>query len=98
KANNRLGMVDDGTSLFDFEPEELKRHKTLTSSLHHFKWKKYEINIIDTPGDANFLADVRSSLQVVDTAVVLIDAVSGVQVQTEKVWEYADSFTLPRLI
>ncbi len=98
KANNRLGTVDDGTSLFDFEPEELKRHKTLTSSLHHFKWKKCGINIIDTPGDANFLADVRSSLQVVDTAVVLIDAVSGVQVQTEKVWEYADSFTLPRLI
>ena len=98
KANNRLGTVDDGTSLFDFEPEELKRHKTLTSSLHHFKWKKCDINIIDTPGDANFLADVRSSLQVVDTAVVLIDAVSGVQVQTERVWEYADSFSLPRLI
>ncbi len=98
KANNRLGTVDDGTSLFDFEPEELKRQKTLTSSLHHFKWKKCFINIIDTPGDANFLADVRSSLQVVDTAVVLIDAVSGVQVQTERVWEYADSFTLPRLI
>ena len=98
KVNNRLGAVDDGTSLFDFEPEELKRHKTLTSSLHHFKWKKCDINIIDTPGDANFLAEVRSSLQVVDTAVVLIDAVSGVQVQTEKVWEYADSFTLPRLI
>ena len=98
KVNNRLGTVDDGTSLFDFEPEELKRHKTLTSSLHHFKWKKCDINIIDTPGDANFLAEVRSSLQVVDTAVVLIDAVSGVQVQTEKVWEYADSFTLPRLI
>ena len=59
KVNNRLGTVDDGTSLFDFEPEELKRHKTLTSSLHHFKWKKCDINIIDTPGDANFLAEVR---------------------------------------
>lgn len=98
KVNNRLGRVDDGTSLFDFEPEELKRQKTLSSSLHHFKWEKCDINIIDTPGDANFSADVQSCLQVVDAAMVIVDAVSGVQVQTEKVWKYADNFDLPRLI
>ena len=98
KVNNRLGSVDDGTSLFDFEPEELKRHKTLSSSLHHFKWEKCEINIIDTPGDANFSADVQSCLQVADAIIVLVDAVSGVQVQTEKVWKYADNLSLPRLI
>ena len=98
KVNTRLGRVDDGTSLLDFEPEELKRNKTLTSSLHHLKWEKCEINLIDTPGDSNFLADVQSCLQVVDTTIVLIDAVSGVQVQTEKVWKYADTFSLPRMI
>ncbi len=98
KVNTRLGMVDEGTSLFDYEPEELKRRKTLCSSLHHFRWQKCEINIIDTPGDANFAADVKSSLQVADVAVVLIDAVSGVQVQTEKVWGYAVAEALPRLI
>jgi elongation factor G len=98
KVNTRLGMVDEGTSLFDYEPEELKRRKTLCSSLHHFRWQKCEINIIDTPGDSNFAADVKSSLQVVDTAIVLIDAVSGVQVQTEKVWGYAADNALPRLV
>lgn len=98
KVNTRLGSVNDGTSLFDFEPEELKRRKTLGSSLHHFKWEKCDINIIDTPGDANFSADVQSCLQVVDAAIVVIDAVSGIQVQTEKVWKYADNFDLPRLI
>ena len=98
KVNTRLGSVDEGTSLFDFEPEELKRKKTLSASLHHFKWDRCEINIIDTPGDSNFSADVQNCLQIVDAAIVLIDAVSGVQVQTEKVWKYADNFSLPRLI
>jgi elongation factor G len=98
KVNTRLGSVDEGTSLLDFEPEELKRKKTLSSSLHHFTWEKSNVNIIDTPGDANFSADVQNCLQVVDAAIVAIDAVSGVQVQTEKVWKYADNFNLPRVI
>jgi len=98
KVNTRLGSVDEGTSLFDFEPEELKRKKTLTSSLHHLIWEKSSINIIDTPGDANFSADVQNCLQVVDAAIVVVDAVSGVQVQTEKVWKYADNTSLPRVI
>jgi len=98
KVNTRQGMVDEGSSLFDFEPEELKRNKTLSASLHHFKWQKCEINIIDTPGDANFMSEVQNCLQVVETSLVLIDAVSGVQVQTEKVWKYAENFGLSRLI
>lgn len=98
KVNTRLGMVDEGTSLLDFEPEELKRKKTLCSSLHHFKWQKCHFNLIDTPGDANFSADVQSCLQVVDTAVVVIDALSGVQVMTEKVWRFAENFALPRVL
>jgi elongation factor G len=98
KVNTRQGMVDEGSSLFDFEPEELKRNKTLSASLHHFKWQKSEINIIDTPGDANFMSEVQTCLQAVETALVVIDALSGVQVQTEKVWKYAENFGLSRLL
>ncbi|KPK87965.1 MAG: elongation factor G, partial [Deltaproteobacteria bacterium SM23_61] len=65
---------------------------------HHMEWDKHRINIVDTPGDANFIIETKNSLQAVDGAVVVIDAVSGVEVQTEKVWEYANQFELPRLL
>jgi elongation factor G len=96
-ASDRLGRVDDGTSIMDFEPEEIKRSLTISSSFNHLEWNKHKINIIDTPGDANFIIDTKNSLQAVDGAVIVIDAVSGVEVQTEKVWEYASQFALSRL-
>ena len=96
-ASDRLGRVDDGTSIMDFEPEEIKRSLTLSSSFNHLEWNKHKINIIDTPGDANFIIDTKNSLQAVDGAVIVIDAVSGVEVQTEKVWDYASQFALSRL-
>jgi len=98
KSTNRLGRVDDGTSNMDFEPEEIKRKITISSSFHHCDWKKYYINIIDTPGDDNFLSDTRSSLQAADSAIVVIDATAGVKVGTEKVWSFADEQNLPRTI
>src|SRR4030043_769399 len=70
KSTNRLGKVDDGTSNMDFEPEEIKRKITINSSFHHCDWKKYYINIIDTPGDDNFISDTRFSLQAADSAIV----------------------------
>lgn len=94
---DRLGRVDDGTSVMDFEPEEIKRHLSISSSFHHVEWDKHKINMVDTPGDANFIMDTKNSLQAVDGAVIVVDAVSGVEVQTEKVWEYAGQFELPRL-
>ncbi len=96
-ASDRLGRVDDGTSVMDFEPEEIKRRLTISSSFNHLEWNKNKINFIDTPGDANFIIDTKNSLQAVDGAIIVIDAVSGVEVQTEKVWEYASQFGLPRL-
>ncbi len=96
-ASDRLGRVDDGTSIMDFEPEEIKRSLTISSSFNHLEWNKHKINIIDTPGDANFIIDTKNSLQAVDGAVIVIDAVSGVEVQTEKVWDYASQFALSRL-
>lgn len=94
---DRLGRVDEGTAVMDFEPEEIKRNLSISSSFHYVEWDKHKINLVDTPGDANFIMDTRNSLQAVDGAIVVVDAVSGVEVQTEKVWEYAGQFDLPRL-
>jgi len=93
--NTRLGKVDDGTSLMDYEPEEVERKITISSSLACFEWDKHKINFIDTPGDDNFVADAKSCMRVVDGAVIVVSAVSGVQVQTEKVWQYANEFSIP---
>ena len=97
-ATNRLGKVDDGTSVLDYEPEELKRKITISSAFHHYSYKKHTVYLADTPGDDNFLADTRAVLHVVDGAVVVIDAVDGVKVGTEKVWHTADQYNLPRLV
>jgi elongation factor G len=98
KSTKRLGSVDDGTSNMDFEPEEIKRKITISTSFHHCDWKKHYINIIDTPGDDNFLSDTRFALQAADGAVVVLDATAGVKVGTEKVWNFADEQNLPRVI
>jgi elongation factor G len=94
----RLGKVDDGTSILDYEPEEIARQITLSSSFCSFVWKNSPVTIIDTPGDFNFLADTQTCLHGADGALVVIDAIDGVKVQTEKVWEFADELNLPRLI
>ncbi|MBU1208242.1 MAG: elongation factor G [Proteobacteria bacterium] len=96
-VTDRLGRVDDGSSVMDFEPEEIKRSLSISSSFNHLEWNKHKINIIDTPGDANFIIDTKNSLQAVDGVVIVVDAVSGIEVQTEKVWEYASQFGLSRL-
>ena len=83
-AVNRFGKVDEGTTITDFDEEEISRKHTLSSSLAYAEWNKTKINIIDTPGMANFLADARAALRVADAAIVVVDGVSGVQVQTEK--------------
>jgi elongation factor G len=98
KTTTRLGKVDDGTSHFDFEPEEIKRKITISTSFHHCNWKKHIINLIDTPGDDNFLSDTKFSLQAADGVVVVIDATTGPKVGTEKVWGFADEQQLPKMI
>jgi elongation factor G len=95
---NRFGKVDDGTTITDFDEEEIARKHTLSASLAYAEWNKHKINLIDTPGMGNFLSDARAGLQVADAALIVIDAVGGVMVQTEKVWETAQEAALPRLI
>jgi elongation factor G len=95
---NRLGRVDDGTTVTDFDEEEIARKHTLSASLAFAEWNRNKINLIDTPGFANFLSDSRAGMNVADAALVVIDAVSGVEVQTEKVWEFANDIALPRFV
>jgi elongation factor G len=95
---NRLGRVDDGTTVTDYDPEEIARKHTLSTSLAYAEWRKTKINLLDTPGVANFFADTRAALRVADAALVVVDAVSGPAVQTEKAWAAADELGLPRLI
>src|SRR6478752_1640711 len=97
-AVNRLGKVDEGTTVTDYDEEEIARKHTLSASVAYAEWNKTKINFIDTPGMANFLSDARAALRVADGALVVVDAVAGVEVSTEKVWEAADELAIPRLI
>ena len=97
-VTNRIGRVEDGNTAMDYEPEELKRQSSISSSFHQFEWKKHTINIIDTPGDQNFFNDTKFCLQAADCAVVVIDGVDGVKVQTEQAWEFAKDFNIPCII
>jgi elongation factor G len=97
-AVNRLGKVDEGTTVTDYDEEEIARKHTLSASVAYAEWNKTKINFIDTPGMANFLSDARAALRVADAALVVVDAVSGVEVSTEKVWEAADELSVPRIV
>ena len=98
KMVNRLGMVDEGTTTTDFDDEEIARKHTLASSVAFVEWNKTKINLIDTPGIGNFMSDTRAALRVADAAIVVVDAVAGVEVQTEKVWGIAEELELPCLV
>ena len=95
---NRLGLVDEGTTVTDYDEEEVSRKHTLSASLAYAEWKNTKINLIDTPGFGNFFSDARAALQVADAALVVVDAVAGAEVQTEKAWAAAEEQALPRLV
>src|SRR5947208_9471376 len=78
-AINRLGKVDDGSTVTDFDDEEIARKHTLSSSLAFAEWRNTKINFIDTPGFANFLSDARAALRVAEGALVCVDAIAGVE-------------------
>lgn len=95
---DRLGNVQDGTTVTDYEPEEIDRKITITSSLAFCNWDKHRVNLIDTPGFINFIEDTKGCLRVVDGAVIIASALSGVKAETEKVWKYACEYEIPRII
>ena len=94
----RLGSVDDGTTTTDFDEEEIARKVTISTALAYLEWNKTKINLLDTPGYNIFINDTLASLVAADSALVLVDAVAGVEVQTEKVWEFANRYQLPRAL
>ena len=98
KSTNRLGKVDDGSSNMDYEPEEIKRKISISSAFHHSDWKKNYINIIDTPGDDNFLSDSKAALQAADGAIIVVDATAGVKIGTEKVWQFVEERNMPKAV
>ena len=97
-AVERMGQVDQGTTVADYSPDEIERKTTLNCSVCIAEWNEHKLNIIDTPGAEDFYGDLESVLRVSDAVVVVIDATTGVEGGTEKVWEIADKYNLPRLI
>lgn len=98
KITNRIGRVDDGTTVSDFNQDEIERKISISASLLHGDWKGKKINLIDTPGYPDFTGEVICSLAVIDLGVVVINAGSGIEVGTEIVWQYAESSQIPRII
>jgi elongation factor G len=97
-AVNRLGKVDEGTSVADWDDEERRRQMSINATLVPCEWQSHKLNVVDTPGYMDFVGEVISGVHVADAAVVVLDSVAGVEVGTEQVWNYADERNLPRLI
>jgi elongation factor G len=97
-AINRQGRVEDGTTTCDFDPEEVKRGISLATAMAPFEYDGHKINLIDTPGYADFVGEVEAALSVADLAVFVVSAVEGVEVQTEIVWKMAAKLGLPRMV
>jgi len=98
KATNRLGKVDDGTSVMDFDSEEIKRQISINLSTAPVEWNGCKINVLDAPGYFDFVGDLIASLRVADGAIIVVCASSGVEVGTEKVWDYTEESKTPRMI
>ncbi len=96
-ATGRLTKVDKGNTVTDYDPDEIERKISINATPCFCEWKDHKINVIDTPGYSNFLWDTRAALRAVDGAAVLVDAVAGVEVGTEKVWEMIEERGLPRI-
>ena len=97
-ATQRLGRVDEGTTVTDYDEEEISRGMSLSAATAVVEWGKTKINLIDTPGFNMFIHEAEMVLPAVESALVVVDAVSGVEVVTERIWQYADRFALPRAI
>src|SRR5689334_7636487 len=97
-ATPRWGKVDEGTTVTDYEEDSIARKITLNTALAHLEHRDTKLNFIDTPGYAAFIAHARPALRVADCAIVVVDGVKGVEVQTEKTWTYANEFMVPRVM
>src|SRR3954470_1639328 len=97
-AITRLGRIDDGTTVTDFDQDEVDRKHSISTAIAFAEWQNTKINFIDTPGFGIFVMEARTALRVADSAAVVVSGVTGVEVSTERVWKFAEEFELPRLI
>ncbi len=95
-AITRLGRVEDGTTVSDFDPDEVKHKISVSNAILPIEWRDYKINLIDTPGYADFVGELKAALSIVDAAILVVCGASGIEVGTEQVWTYADEAMLPR--
>jgi len=97
-ASTRLGRVEDGSTIADFEDEEIRREISLSTAVIPVEYNDHKVNLLDTPGYTDFVGEVISALRVVDGALILIDSVAGAEVGSEIAWNYCDEFKLPRFV
>jgi elongation factor G len=97
-VSDRLGKVGDNSSIMDYDPDEIRRGHSINASFAVSEWQKHKFNILDTPGNGNFIADTPGCIRVSDGVVIVIAADSGIQFYTEKVWQWADESSLKRII
>ena len=95
---NRIGRIQDGTTVSDYDKGEIDRQISLKVSILNGDWQSHHLNILDTPGYADFIAESKSALRIADAGVIVIDAVAGVEIGTERVWGFAGEYNLPRLL
>jgi len=95
-ATKRHGKVDDGSSVLDYSDEENRRKMSITMSLAASEWKDYKLNFLDTPGYPDFVGDVKGAATAADSALIVISAPSGIEVETEKAWGICEELNLPR--
>src|SRR5262245_66356500 len=98
KSTNRLGRIADGTTLLDYGPDEIQRKMTINLGLAQLEWAGHKVNLLDTPGYADFVGDVYSALRVADAAILVLRANAGVEVGTEVVWETLRQEKTPTLL
>jgi elongation factor G len=97
-ATTRLGRIEEGTTVTDFDQDEVDRKHSISAAVAYVEWKDTKINLLDTPGFGIFLMEARSALRVADSAAIVVSGVTGVEVNTERVWKFADQFELPRVV
>src|ERR1700758_629854 len=97
-ATQRMDRVDDGTATSDYDDEEIARKMSLSAGLAYVEWGKTKINIVDTPGFNMFVHEAKLGLPVIDAAIGVVDGVAGVEVVTQRVWNYCEEYNAPRVI
>src|SRR5579864_7595019 len=97
-VTTRLGKVEEGNTVSDWDPDEVKHGISINATLAPVEWKGHKINVIDTPGYADFVGEVREGLRVADAVLMLVSAVDGLQVGTEATWQSADESNLAKIV